>query len=228
MTFSTELNNVGVSFIQTGNIDEAFQAFKAAIELMRKTPNTKLEDRPGRRRSLSDIDEMKAKSDFDFRMLSETGCKISAEGITACFVSKAAVAIPDQVGSREDNSLVTAILLFNLALSLHLLALDPGMERFLHKALRLYKLSKKLVTQHLENDRDDNTEISLQLVLSIFNNMGHIYYEFGDYSTSRTYFEGLTTMVARNACNSRKQSGEVEELLLNALVLNEPHAAAAA
>jgi tetratricopeptide (TPR) repeat protein len=229
MTFAIELNNIGVSFLRSGNLDEAFESFKLAVELMKQT-TAKRERRFVRRRSVTQpASVLRAKYELG---LIESRVDKDSEPNSACFVSKAAIMLPESMEAGND-SWESAILIFNLALALHLIGLEPGMESFLHKGLKLYKLAKKLITQHLKEDEQDQPEeselnrINTQLVMSILNNMGHIYYELGEFVASRTYFDGMTTMVAWNA---RQQLGyqDLEAFLLNSIVLSQPSVAAAA
>lgn len=229
MTIAIELNNIGVSFLRSGNLHEAFESFKLAVELMKQTTARK-ERRFVRRRSITQPARvLLAKYQLG---LIESHVDKNSEPNAVCFVSKAAIRLPEGTEIGND-SWESAILLFNLALALHLMGLEPGTELYLHKALKLYRLSKKLITQHLKGDEqeqpDDSelTRINAQLVMSILNNMGHIYYELGEYVASRTYFDGMTTMVARNA-RQRLGTADLEAFLLNSIVLSKPLVAAAA
>lgn len=229
MTFAIELNNIGVSFLTSGNLDEAFESFKVAVELMKQV-TAQREHRFVRRRSVTyPLSILKAKYEQGLDQPDE----FLTEPSSACFVSKSPIMLPEGV-TFSDDSWESSVLIFNLALSLHLMGLEPGMEMFLQKALKLYRLSKKLITKHLEDDMDDDMNddnetscINTRLVMSILNNVGHIYYLLGEYNTSRAYFSGLTNMVSRNA-RQRIDSLELEGLLLNAIVLTEPVVAAAA
>ena len=73
-----------------------------------------------------------------------------------------------------------------------------------------------------------DTRINTRLMTSILNNMGHISYELREYGASRAYFEGLTSMVAQWNARQRQNSEEFKGLLLNAIVLRQPPAAASA
>jgi len=222
MTFVIELNNIGVSFLRSGNLDDAFDSFEVAVELMKQTTANK-EQRAVRRRSVSQpLSVLRAKYEQGNTKL--RGLDKECE----CFVSKAAIKLLEGV-DLADDLWVSSILLFNLALSLHLMGLKRGKEVLLHKALKLYILSKNLIMQHLEEKEDKGvTRINTRLMTSILNNMGHISYELREYGASRAYFEGLTSMVAQWNARQRQNSEEFKGLLLNAIVLRQPPAAASA
>jgi hypothetical protein len=68
---------------------------------------------------------------------------------------------------------VSAVLLYNYGLAEHLLGLHVGCSKRVTRALKLYQLAASLLFQS-ENPVDADEDCSVLLV-SILNNMGHIY-----------------------------------------------------
>lgn len=231
MTNFTSLNNIGISFLNRGNLDEAFNSFSLAMDLMKQMKESK-ERRVPRRRAVSEPiaalekQSMEVVTDFCNHNM---GCDSS----TVCFVSKMTITLPEGHHTANDY-LESSVLLFHLALTLHMLGLRRGMEGFLQRALKLYELSKTLMTQYLEDEEIPEEErmsgVGIQLVTSMLNNMGHIHYELKEYDTSRRYFDVLSTVVVQAQQNAsvHETTDVFEGLMLNAIVLRQPPVAATA
>jgi tetratricopeptide (TPR) repeat protein len=189
MTNFAKLNNIGISFLNRGNLDEAFNYFSLAMDLMKQTKESK-EMRENRRRSVCEpiaALEMKSKQVVRDFCDQNMGCDSS----TVCFVSKMTIMLPECHHTANDYW-ESSVLLFHLALTLHMLGIRRGMEGFLQRALKLYGLARTLMTQYLEDEevseQDRISGVGIQLVTSMLNNMGHIHYELKEYDASRRYF----------------------------------------
>jgi hypothetical protein len=60
-----------------------------------------------------------------------------SEPNSAYFISQAAIKLPESTELAGDSRESAIPLIFNLALSLHFIGLEQGMESFLHKGLKL-------------------------------------------------------------------------------------------
>jgi hypothetical protein len=76
------------------------------------------------------------------------------------------------------ESIITAVVLYNMGLSCHRKAGRSGATRELHSALKLYEMSAKVIQDVPKLSRDSVNV----LVLALINNMGYIHSHFYDYT----------------------------------------------
>eukprot|EP00540_Astrosyne_radiata_P008518 CAMPEP_0116832436 /NCGR_PEP_ID=MMETSP0418-20121206/5891_1 /TAXON_ID=1158023 /ORGANISM="Astrosyne radiata, Strain 13vi08-1A" /LENGTH=240 /DNA_ID=CAMNT_0004461797 /DNA_START=72 /DNA_END=794 /DNA_ORIENTATION=+ len=240
MNLPSELNNLGVSFLESGDAAGAFEAFREAVDRMNSVA-AHCSDAKGAKEPTSfpnksfpsgcllsfrnDIEVPRAKRD-----------NISAD--LSIFVSKEAFGLLECCSVQSptlDTIWRSSILLHNLALAMHLIGIETGHHPSLRKALKLYRFSKKLIVAYLEaDDRKESDEVgttNTRVVMSILNNMGQIHHELQHYDTARDYFDCLTQMLAAHDSTDMKAKERCNHvgLLLNALLLRqEPSVAAAA
>lgn len=75
---------------------------------------------------------------------------------------------------ERDESLVTSVLLYNLAILSHCRGINEGKSKHLRVALRLYNMVFDIVRSRAEEDEDRGSSISDLLLLALFNNMAHV------------------------------------------------------
>jgi hypothetical protein len=229
-----DLNHSGVCFLREGLVHEAIDSFTCAVKILKDLANDVGADTP--KQQLQFARRQSRRRSSQLISSSCTRAKHSnQEAAGVCFVADNPIEIPfdfKPCTQGRNHSWESSVVLFNLALSLHLVGLEKGGNACLGKALRLYKLSKTLITKYLEEqvvDDEENADLNTRLVMSLLNNLGQLCYELGQYRASRTYFECLTNMMdVTSRSSARDLPEDLEALLLNAIILGEPSVAAAA
>jgi hypothetical protein len=126
--------------------------------------------------------------------------------------------------------LVTAFIVFNLALAYHRLSMETGTDEPLQYALKLYQIV--LTCQSLEQFVDDKTSSDLEVLLCVvLNNLSHLHFEFCEYSTSMDCMDRMTEWATQTECLEHPnflQECEAEEIKLNILFTHCPMTAHAA
>jgi hypothetical protein len=74
---------------------------------------------------------------------------------------------------EQNREVLTAVILYNMALVNHGRGINLGRSKFIAKALKLYKLSLEVLLKSEDKERPVNL-----LLLAIFNNSAHIYSQF--------------------------------------------------
>lgn len=238
MKIAFQLNNLGVSFLNVGAFDKAQEAFKAAVDLMKCYTSDK-NDREVQKASRKIIDKWRLHCEAETPKILE----LPSMPEESCFVAKVAFEIPEAITlSVASKGLAdaweSAILLHNLALSLHCTGLQSGALTPLSKALKVYELSKKLVTACLDSrihteqtpwETEASHALKTQLVMSLLNNMGQIHHQMQEYELARHYFDGLSSVLStRISPFLQAHCPDINTYYLNAMLLQQPKVAPAA
>jgi hypothetical protein len=104
---------------------------------------------------------------------------------------------------------LTAVLLYNWALSCHYAAINIGKSKYLNRAMQLYTKAYHVLTDHHHNDSSDmmvfNTSTTL-LLLAINNNMGHISAHLADEVAARNFQDNLKFILSLDCCSAAADS----------------------
>jgi hypothetical protein len=132
--------------------------------------------------------------------------------------------------SRIREQLLSAFIVFNLALAYHRLGIETGAHEPLQYALKLYQIV--LTCQSLEQFVDDEIICDFEVLLCVaLNNLSHLHFEFCDYSASMHCMDCMAEWVMQTdclECPSYIQEFEAEEIKLNIVLTHCPMAAHAA
>ncbi len=106
------------------------------------------------------------------------------------FYDRPFVLTSSSVNEKVHDSAMTAILLYNMALTYHMKALRTCATKELYRALKLYRMSFDVL--------QDNSNISCDMVdlllLALINNMGFIHSEFYDWDKMKNSHEVLHSL----------------------------------
>jgi hypothetical protein len=106
------------------------------------------------------------------------------------FLYQDAIFIPNELGNslgRRERSMVSCMIIFNLALVHHLSAMwaiDSDPSSNLRRALKLYELAFNL-------QREELVEINVLFVLAVTNNVGMTHRQLGDEEPAKTCFQSV-------------------------------------
>jgi hypothetical protein len=136
----------------------------------------------------------------------------------AHFLHRDAIFIPSDLGNslgRRERSMVSCIVIFNLALVHHLSAIwttegDPSSN--LRRALKLYELAFNL-------HREELVEANVLFVLAVTNNVGVTHCQLGDEEPATTCFERVLSMLMYLADRHQAYSFPLDCFFINTMYL---------
>jgi hypothetical protein len=222
-------NNQGAHLLNAGNLLGAIHTFRQGMEILQSAP------------AIDDFADDKQRQEKDESILE---CHDCSDG--QFFVYRQPLWLPKNLlaGARihtETAGLVTAMvsthLIFNLALSCHLLGHETGRCQPLDRALELYHIvllsSGHPMLQSMGNG--DGIISSALLQCLILNNLAHVHHEQCTYDDSEWCLASMETIVMQTGCLDDVErislylhEHEVEELKLNLVFSQSPVAAHAA
>jgi tetratricopeptide (TPR) repeat protein len=134
-------------------------------------------------------------------------------------------AAEDTTYSYESRAVVSAVLIFNLALAYQLEAAKTttGNDRYLKKAAKLYELAYRM-------PREEQLESSTLFSMTCINNMGLVYQDLRDIVAARKCFEHLlSTLMFLVDCGETDVVPDMDGFFMNTshLVVAQASAAAA-
>jgi len=227
MRLAIDSNNLGVQHHQGGRLRESLKMFQGSLQML-MYGNL---DSGGLQHVLNNDNRVKlalqSLNQSEHEMLvSKTEARLHEHRFLADdFVFTKAIPM---LGSVSNNyEIKCAIILFNTALSYHLLSLEfpSHMGRNQQKALKLYKMSFQIASSlhsHM------CLEVS-RLLSGLLNNLGKLAYDLGQHDMSRFYFSNLTAFIHSLPVSSQVMVAEERRgMLLNSFILDLPSSAAAA
>jgi hypothetical protein len=206
------LNNQGADFVLAGRLDEAARAFKEAIKATR---------------DLLQLDQDGSHdAELPRRLVSENCQSLGrdvwvsdANNLEGCtfLVYQAPLIIQDGPGQMPLNRL-NAVILFNLALSCHLKAMQgiPSYS-FFERVVQLYEHSYKL----MPHDEDDRF-----IMLTILNNLVHIHYRLQHAQSVECLCSALWEAMMQGE-TKEKHSSLFEGLFTNVVIVAFKHSQSA-
>ena len=153
-----------------------------------------------------------------------TESESSEESVEAdgCYIYRKPIRIISSTQQKDDSSV---ILLFNLALALHLEAIERKSKAALGWALKLYEIGYTLQMQH-------RVRLTFSQILGLVNNCGQIHKQLGRERKANLFFGHLLSLLVMLAvdCGQADQVEELDGFILTTshLILKNPATAGAA
>jgi tetratricopeptide (TPR) repeat protein len=228
-TIASRLNNEGVGLIENGLYHEAISTFSQGLTLVKQVLALQGdEDERPDEESGSDCmgnpkEAIPQTPSCHFRKMQEielTGVCVAQEDISCgapLFIFKSPIFIPAHATDLASfNYYVKSsfILLYNLALSHHLSALESNNSRKrLRKALSLYELAYTL-------QMTENVQLTVLQTMAIVNNLGQIHTALENEAKSKQCFQHLlSTIVFLNDCGERESVEQMDGFVSNVMPL---------
>ena len=177
---SAVLNNSAIAYLQTGRADEAMMLLQIALANLRdqfverrdRDGEGPCEDKPIEE---DDVDQSMDSED-KLEPCSKQASSISVFGSVPFWIQQDAsfltlydrALLVDTDIPCEDDELLSAVILFNMALLHHSAGLQCGKSDFLERASRLYQIALNI----LQKQHDPNA--NYLLLMALFNNIAHI------------------------------------------------------
>eukprot|EP00542_Grammatophora_oceanica_P017235 CAMPEP_0194047910 /NCGR_PEP_ID=MMETSP0009_2-20130614/26139_1 /TAXON_ID=210454 /ORGANISM="Grammatophora oceanica, Strain CCMP 410" /LENGTH=223 /DNA_ID=CAMNT_0038693667 /DNA_START=125 /DNA_END=796 /DNA_ORIENTATION=+ len=216
------LNNKGVSQIEKGTFDDARKSFRSALDAMRSAVIQSQEEIKDKTDNTSAGDAAVVFQWSSNAPLSDG----STSPIGSSFVYRRALhIIQAQVGDRATGfPEESAAIVFNLALSSHLIGLQTNNSSMLEKALQFYEIANNI----RQRKNEEHKLLGEQLLdAAILNNQGQIYHEFIEYGSAQRCFDQLSSRLVTLSRGGFLEQKDSEGFILN-LMIQAPSLAAAA
>lgn len=231
MDAAIECNNMGVELLHTGRLDEALDTFKGAARIL--YPVSQCFQHPTTPNSAGICSSpLQAAAPQVFLDKTETIERAKAELSIANLSSRGTSRLDENsfVFARPLNverlqeeptscTMESAIIVYNMGLAYHLY----GTVSCVQKALCLFDMAFSLAFS-VSLDRR-----SPKIVMASLNNAGEIHHSLGNYQLSRQYLDSLYSYIlSLPSAKDEESLKERHQLLLNAMLLQEPRIAGAA
>ena len=259
---AAELNNLAAAYLEAGYLRKSLELFRDALrytlcDLQPQEPTPVLSPASAAEVSLSaaphpvsaqqesmmDRDKMSdpRSSEFAPDPVDRETIRQKEESSVPFVHSNAINVIPSPHAYSPDElintTVVSSIILFNLALVYHLKGLEASGESTMRlaKARSLYQKSQLLLADARVPLSSTGNPVIDMLVMALYNNLAQASFEMSIYEDSRVYFEGLIRF-ALTVTPSRYGDASIASMidqqksnfLLNAIILHAPKLAAAA
>eukprot|EP00568_Trieres_chinensis_P011242 CAMPEP_0183301846 /NCGR_PEP_ID=MMETSP0160_2-20130417/7841_1 /TAXON_ID=2839 ORGANISM="Odontella Sinensis, Strain Grunow 1884" /NCGR_SAMPLE_ID=MMETSP0160_2 /ASSEMBLY_ACC=CAM_ASM_000250 /LENGTH=231 /DNA_ID=CAMNT_0025464539 /DNA_START=1 /DNA_END=696 /DNA_ORIENTATION=- len=196
------LNDAGATLISVANAHLAVEVLREALAAI------KIAVRPN---------DPKEGYTFDyFPRLKHMFSKVNNAMATAVMTDKCDVedlhifVLPMKIQQVDEQScqFCCAAILYNLAVSLHLLGLSERKQHHFHEAMNYYEKALELLFYD-----DDLTQSSL-LIRAVLNNVGLVYRRYGEHELAQEQFETISAI--SDVCNDQEDSHIFNNLIWNA------------
>jgi hypothetical protein len=195
-------NNDGVAYIEKGTYEHAITSFGDALEILANDNRYRDDSQEGH--FIMEIDCQATQATIPVlvtpsipaqlfpdqqcgkKQIISRSCDASSQ--EQHFVYSDPISIPPKAADITPNkrlySKLCIVVMFNLAMSFHLAALQQKSLERLMRAQRLYELAFQM---HLE----ENCDVTMLFSLALMNNLGSIYHVFCDQERSYRFFQHL-------------------------------------
>jgi tetratricopeptide (TPR) repeat protein len=251
---AVEENNLGVSFLESGDLRGALERFSVALKLTMGDldPLASTERDPTLDVPMTSVEETQVLS-HGSEECSEppTTTRPKARDVSSLQEAKMISApfaygrginlIPHATAYSPDplinTTIVSSIIIFNLSIIYHLKGLEGRSmsDLRLRKARSLYQKAHNLLADAGVPLGATSNPVIDMLSMALFNNLAHVSFEMQAYDDSRRYFDklirfALTVVPARygDAYVGSLLDQQKSNFLLNAIILQAPKLAAAA
>jgi hypothetical protein len=206
---AAKLNNEGVSLLVNGEEQSAIQVFKRSLVIMKTSIHSGGCGAAGCESSLH----------LSSALLS--GCKHDQ-----CYIYNRAIIIRCTSESSEEQNIVSAAIIFNMALMFQILdSRRLGSSSNQTRALRLYGMCNGL----LEPCAAGNHTAAWLLSIACLNNMSHVLYDQGDFCRNRLVLGNLQYFMSATLNWSIFDDHDIQGIMLNvSLMHHHPTGAGAA
>lgn len=244
-----DLNNSGAELLLDRRYNQAVETFVRALKLSKslrwkEDASTEIEEsRPLSIKSLGQSKSRSTRFDSANSNRKESPCTdcgfVLIEANTESSISDSAFIFTEPILIEQDTMTscrkecilrLTAIIIFNLALSHHLMSLNEtdlsARSTAIEKAVSLYELSCKI-------QYEEDVYISAIHTMAHLNNLGQLHLSMGDLDKSTKCFRSLLkhlVLYTENTEEEERPKNELEIFFQNALglILRDPAVAAAA
>jgi tetratricopeptide (TPR) repeat protein len=245
-----QLNNLGVAFLDTGDLPQALQLFRDALmhtvgnmQPIEHEMSPPVAARPVPGKPQDDIASPIKQGVDQSNLIPSSSARYAWDAPSASqFVHARGInVIASSTAYSPDvfvnSTVVSSIIIFNLAVVYHLNGLEECGDRSarLRKAMLLYDKSDLLLKDAGVPLSSTGNPVIDMLSMALFNNLAQASFELGGYDESRRYFDKLilftlTVVPSRydDAYIGSLLDQEKSNFLLNAIILHAPKLAPAA
>lgn len=209
---SAEMNNMAVAFILSGQSQEAMELFQESLVMLRD----QLASGRAPRSECVQMDKLESTSDTihsgynnNDDLLSLAGSnEIGDISLDSSFLAMYRRAMLVDINARsDDDTRLSGVVLYNMALLFHLRGLESNTADFLVRSLRLYELAIGII----ENCPN---HVPLDLVrLALFNNLAHLNFSLCRISDMKKYLKELHKMLSQE-CEKGNDCIDEDDFLL--------------
>lgn len=228
-----DMNTKAIARAQQNNLDVAIKSFGRALACLFELVGTK-KDSNVHRKAACNAKKMYSRTEFtdvsesiqttivesvsiDYpQSHTETNYVSTSPDNSFKFYNKAFVPTSFSANEEAHDSVMTSILLYNMALTYHIKAVQTGATKALYSALKLYRMSFDVV----QGNSDFSCDMRDLLLLALINNMGFIHSHFYDWDKMKNSQEVLHSLFMA-ACDISTNL-ETEDCIFFSYVLS-PH-----
>jgi hypothetical protein len=202
-----DMNTKGIALAQQSNLDEATNSFRRALACLFELMETKevsnahyrttwTAKKMCSRTELIDTSESMQTKIVESISIdhpqseTKTNYWSTSPDNSFDFYNRAFVLASSSVNGEIHECVMSAIMLYNMALTYHSSAVRTGTTRKLHRALKLYRMSFRV----LQENSDISCDMVDLLLLALINNMGFIYSHFYDWDEMKKSHEVLHSL----------------------------------
>jgi hypothetical protein len=209
---AARLNNQGVTALLEGNDKAAVATLTRSIKMMKQEMSKPSNSDMKKSATLSD--------DCEHSTVEFPGF----QGAHESYLFTEAITIPENGDRSElDTQIYTAVVIFNLALTVHREGKNGKIE-FMDKAQKLYTMALKILNNQCMN------RVAVIVKLASINNLSQIRFDCGEYELAREGLDHVSAFMraSGNTNNAMLVEPEIQCLLMNVLLLKAPVIAPAA
>lgn len=186
---SIALNNEGCEYLECGELLSARNCFRDALQFMTAAiveAQKETMDQP------HILDNGERNSEFQWSVMPRVPLHVSTE---AFFFQRGILIHRDDDDDDDEEagpspfelSEESSMIVYNLGLSFHLIAMSVNKATLLHEAMSFYQIAEAIRARRPQSCLPELID------LAIYNNMGHIEFELVNYERARAYFQMLKT-----------------------------------
>jgi hypothetical protein len=212
---AVNLNNQGVSLLSKGNFDAACNSFKNALDAIKSVVTVV---------STTNVDhqqEVELNVGFEW----STNAPLHFSDVMSFVYRRAMIIVSSSGYSERGYPEESTAIIYNLALSFHLSALERNCSSLMNKALKFYQIAEAIRNCSIVSKKLEEGDRLVDAV--ILNNMGQICMECFDFGNAQRCFSQLSAKLVALSQRRSLEHNDCEGFMLN-LLLKEPSLAAAA
>jgi hypothetical protein len=210
---AARLNNQGVTALLEGDDKAAVAALTQSIKMMKQAMSKPSNSDMKKSATLSD--------DCEHSTVELPGF----QGDLESYIFTEAITIPENGDQSElDTQIYSAVVIFNLALTVHREGKNGKIESMVKKAQKLYTMVLKILNNQCMN------RVAVIAKLASINNLSQIRFDCGEYELAREGLDRVSAFLraSGNTNNAMLEEPEIQGLLINVLLLKAPVIAPAA
>lgn len=226
-----QLNNDGASCLSNGEEDRALVAFKhALIIIQRELPPSGVE---GDEISGNEAEESSTDADTNSalhgsRKIKLTPVQVECPSLENSYVYNRALAVHGGQGGKgkKEMNLLSAVIIFNMALLHDLRGIRCKSTKYRVRSLRLYEMCYGLLEEFDRKTLHIDTIMLLSIVC--LNNMSQVTLSEGDFSRCQWMMRTLQSLLTSQSKSNQLNEHDIRGLMLNVMMMHPPTSASAA